>query len=178
MAYQLRERAPPTLADMQNISISVEANLIAKRNGARAKRRTTFKEELSAFEQKLDAIIKRMDRLGDRVETIKRNSSWEGQPSTPRNPNFRKNKNPNVGRVGPDQNIRSPFQENYAEASTSSEPIEDPHINLMGFDSEHQVFLTQEDQEAHNINQFQTKSGESFDFREGYDAVVYEVHKQ
>lgn len=48
----------------------------------------------------------------------------------------------------------------------------------MGLDSEHQVFLTQEDQEAHNFNQFQTKSGESFDFREGYDAAVYEVHKQ
>ena len=30
MAYQLRERAPATLADMQNIVVSVEANLIAK----------------------------------------------------------------------------------------------------------------------------------------------------
>ncbi|MEX5585768.1 hypothetical protein, partial [Pseudomonas lurida] len=30
---------------------------------------------------------------------------------------------------------------------------------------------------AHNINQFQTKLGEPFDFREGYDAAVYEVHK-
>jgi len=32
MAYQLRERAPPSLADMQNIAVSVEENLIAKRN--------------------------------------------------------------------------------------------------------------------------------------------------
>ena len=178
MAYKLRERAPPTLANMQNIAVSVEADLIAKRNRARAERRTTFKEEPSAFEQKLEAIIKGMDRLGDRVETIERKSSWEGQPSAARNPNFKKNQNPNVGRAGPDQNIRPPFQENYAEGSTSSEPIEDPHINLMGLDSEHQVFLTQEDQEAYNCNQFQTKSGESFDFREGYDATVYEVHKQ
>jgi len=30
MAYQLRERAPPILADMQNIAVSVEENLIAK----------------------------------------------------------------------------------------------------------------------------------------------------
>ena len=44
--------------------------------------------------------------------------------------------------------------------------------------SEQQVFLTQEDLDDHDINQFQTKSGESFDFREGYDAAVYEVHKQ
>ena len=48
----------------------------------------------------------------------------------------------------------------------------------MGLNSEQQMFLTQYDQEAHNFNQFQTKSGESFDFREGYDTVVYDVHKQ
>jgi len=103
MVYRLRERAPPTLADMQNIAVSVEANLIAKRNRARAERRTTFKDEPLAFEQKLDAIIEGMDILGDRVETIERKSSWEGQQSnTLRNPNFRKNQNPNVGRAGPD----------------------------------------------------------------------------
>ena len=91
MAYQLRERDLATLADMQNIVVSVEANLIAKRNRARTERRTTFKEEPSSFEKKLDAIIKGMDRLGDRVETIERKSSWEGQTSNIRNPNFRKN---------------------------------------------------------------------------------------
>jgi len=48
----------------------------------------------------------------------------------------------------------------------------------MGLNSEHQIFLTQDDQEAHTYNQFQTKSGESFDFREGYDATVYEIHNQ
>ena len=81
MAYQLRERAPLSLANMQNVVVSVEANLISKRNRARTERRTTFKEEPSAFEKKLDAIIKVMDRLGDRVETIERKSSWEGQTS-------------------------------------------------------------------------------------------------
>jgi len=48
----------------------------------------------------------------------------------------------------------------------------------MGLNSEQQIFLTQEDQDDHDINQFQTKSKESFDFREGYDAAVYEVQKQ
>ena len=178
MAYQLRERAPPSLAGMHNIAVSVEENLIAKRNRARNERRTTFKEEPSAFEQKLDAIIKGMDRLGDKVETIERKYSWEAQVgNTTRNPNFRRNPNLNSGKIGPDQNIRPPFQENYAEASTSSEPTEDTQINLMGLKSEPKIFLTQDDQEAHNFNQFQTKSGESFDFREGYDATVYEVHK-
>jgi len=102
MAYQLRERAPQTLADMQNIAVSVEANLIAKRNRARAERRTTFKEEPSTLDQKLDAIINGMHRLGDRVENVERKSSWDGQQSnTIRNPNFRKNQNPNIGRASP-----------------------------------------------------------------------------
>lgn len=48
----------------------------------------------------------------------------------------------------------------------------------MGLNGEQQVFLTQEDQHDDDINQFQTKYGESFDFREGYDTIVYEVHKQ
>ena len=48
----------------------------------------------------------------------------------------------------------------------------------MGLDSEQQVFLTQDDQQAQECKQFQTKFGESFDFREGYDTTVYEVHKQ
>lgn len=48
----------------------------------------------------------------------------------------------------------------------------------MGLDSEQQIFLTQEDQETQSIKQFQLQSGESFDFKEGYDTIVYEVHKQ
>jgi len=120
-----------------------------------------------------------MHSIGDRVETIERKSSWEGQQSnTIRNPNFRKTQNPNIGRASSNHDIRPPFHENYAEASTSSEPTEDTHINLMGLNGEQQVFLTQEDIDDHDINQFQTKSGESFDFREGYDAAIYEVHKQ
>ena len=142
MAYQLRERAPLTLANMQNVDVSVEENLIAKRNRARAERRTTFKEEPSALEQKLDAIINSMHSLGDRVGTVERKTSCDGQQgNTIRNPNFRKNQNPNVGRASPDQDIRPPFQENYVEASISSEPTEDTHINLMGLNSEQKNFL-------------------------------------
>jgi len=116
MAYQLRERAPQSLAKMQNVAISVEANLISKRNRARAERRTTFKEEPSAIEQKLDAIINSMHSLGDRVGSVERKTSWDGQQANAvRNPNFRKNQNPNVGRASPDHDIRPPFQEAYAE---------------------------------------------------------------
>lgn len=50
MAYQLRERAPSTLEDMQSIAISVEANLISKRAKARSERRIPLKEEPLVFE--------------------------------------------------------------------------------------------------------------------------------
>ena len=126
---------------MQSIAVSVEANLISNWAKARSERRIPLKEEPSAFEQKLDAIIKGMYRLWDRVETIERKSPWDGQPSnTGRNPNLRKNQNPNIGKTGPGQNIRPPFQENYVEASTSDEPTEDTQINLMGLNNEQQVF--------------------------------------
>ena len=142
-------------------------------------RRTTFKDEPSAFDHKLDAIISGLQRLGERVENVERRSSWEGQQSnTIRNPNFRKTRNKNVGRSSPDHDIRPPFQDNYVEGSTSSETIEDTHMNLMDLKGEHKTFLSQEDQNERDCNQFQTKSGESFDFKQGYDTTVYEVHKQ
>lgn len=120
-----------------------------------------------------------MKILGDRVESVERKAPWEApQNNPPRNPNFRRNPNPNVGRTNPDPEIRPPFQENYAETSTSTKPNGDPEINLMGLDGESQVFLTQEDHEDEEIKLFQSKSGESFDFKQGYDTAVYEVHKQ
>lgn len=51
-------------------------------------------------------------------------------------------------------------------------------MNLMDLKGEHQIFLTQEDQDEHDCNQFHTKTGESFDFKQGYDTAVYEVHKK
>jgi len=137
------------------------------------------REEPLALDQKLDGIIQGMHSIGDRVGTIERKSSWDGQQNNVvRNPDFSKNQNPSVGRASPDHDISPPFQDNYVVASTSSEPIEDTHINLMGLKNDQHAFLTEEDQDYHDVNQFQTKSGESFDFKQGYDSTVYEVHKQ
>ena len=93
-------------------------------------------------------------------------------------PKFQKESKPKCRRASPNHDIRPPFQENYIEASTPSEPTEETHMNLINLKGEQQIFLTQEDQDDHEINQFQTKSGESFDFKQGYDSAVYEVHKQ
>lgn len=48
----------------------------------------------------------------------------------------------------------------------------------MGLSNKKQVFLTKEDQQAHILEQFHNQSGESFDFKEGYDIAIFEVHKQ
>lgn len=100
MAYQVRERAPRILEDMQSITVSVEANLISKRAKVRSERRIPLKEDSSSFEHKLYAIIKGMDRLGDRVETIETKSPWDGQPTNiGRNPISKKIKIKTLGRL-------------------------------------------------------------------------------
>lgn len=53
MAYQLRERYPVTLEDMQKIAVSVEANLLAKRARKKAKKKVTIKEEVFTSDQVL-----------------------------------------------------------------------------------------------------------------------------
>ena len=53
MAYQLREREPTTMEDMQKIAVSVEGNLLTKRARAKAKKKVTLKEESSSVDQLL-----------------------------------------------------------------------------------------------------------------------------
>lgn len=48
----------------------------------------------------------------------------------------------------------------------------------MGLDDEVVVFLTQDDQELHMPWQLQIQSRESFDYKQGYDYAIFEVHKQ
>ena len=57
MAYQLRERDPTTLEDMQKIVVSVEANFLARRARTRAKKMVTVKEEASPSDHKMDTLI-------------------------------------------------------------------------------------------------------------------------
>ena len=48
----------------------------------------------------------------------------------------------------------------------------------MGLDDEDVVFLTQDDQELHMLHQLQIQYGESFDYKQGYDYAIFEVHNQ
>ena len=117
----------------------------------------------------------------DRIEIMERKPQWDNQQQGPqiRKPNFRKNPNTNKSREGPlDQQIRPPFQENYVENSHQNEEDEDTQINLMGINDGNTIFLTQEEQELCMLQQLKLQSGESFDYKQGYEFAINEVHKQ
>lgn len=48
----------------------------------------------------------------------------------------------------------------------------------MGVNNVDSIFLTQEEQELYMLQKLQLESGESFDYKQGYESVIYEVHKQ
>ena len=146
MSYQLRERKLETLEQMKNIAVSVEANLLAKRERMRNEKRVTIKEETSTSYSKIYSLAKAMEKMMDRLESMERKPQWDNQQQGPqiRNPNFRKNTNTGKSRESaPDQQIRPPFQENYDESSHQNEDDEDTQINLVGINDDNTIFLTQ-----------------------------------
>lgn len=63
LAYQLRERNPDTLEDMQKKIISVEENLLDKKSKMKAERRGGVKEEASTpSNTKMDTLVKKWKR--------------------------------------------------------------------------------------------------------------------
>ena len=64
MMYQLRERDYLTLEDMQKGVVSVEANIIEKRNRLRSEKRVTYKDDTtpSTSDPKYDSLAKNMER--------------------------------------------------------------------------------------------------------------------
>jgi len=111
MSYQLRERNSQILEGMQRDVVSIEANLQAKRARMRIEKRVTFREEAFTFvaEAKIDSLVRTMERMMERININKNTPTQEN-----RNPNPTRNPQHNKQR-GPDQQIRPPFQENYAE---------------------------------------------------------------
>lgn len=47
----------------------------------------------------------------------------------------------------------------------------------MGLDDEGTNFMTRDDQELYMLQQLQTQTGESFDYKQGYDYAIFEVLK-
>ena len=48
----------------------------------------------------------------------------------------------------------------------------------MGINDDTTIFLTQEEQELYMLQQIQLESGESFDYKQGYEYAINEFHKQ
>lgn len=105
---------------MQRGDVSLEVNLQAKRARMRIERQVTFKEEAStsAVEAKIDSLVRTMERMMERININDRNVPRENTPTQRnQNPNRRRN-NPQIrqrDQRGLDQQIRPPFQDNYAE---------------------------------------------------------------
>jgi hypothetical protein len=126
MSYQLRERNSATLEHMHKSVVSVEANILAKRERKRIERRVMIKEEpsTSSSDAKLDSLARAMEKMMERLTITNRNPPRENQAAPQiRNQNFRRNP-PQIRQRelrdqreqrGPDQQIRPPLQENYAD---------------------------------------------------------------
>jgi len=71
MAYQLRERDPATLEEMQKNALSVEANLLIKKSKIKPEKlekKVTIKEESSSSSYgKLDTLINTMEIMMDKM---------------------------------------------------------------------------------------------------------------
>ena len=118
---------------------------------------------MSNSDSKLDSLARAVERMMERLTVSDINPPREN-PLAPqvRNPNFRRNppqirqRDPRDQREqrGPDQQIRPPLQENYAdEGGEVIEELEDTHINLMGIHDNKSIFLTQEEKELFLLNQ-------------------------
>jgi hypothetical protein len=187
MYYQLRERNDATLEEMQKSAISVEANLLAKRARQRTEWRVTIKEEPSTSnnDSKLDTVVRSLALLLERSSISDRNPPRDDTPTPQiRNPNFRRNP-PQIrqrdqrDQRGPDQPIRPPLQENYADdGGEANEELEDTHINLMGIHDNDAIFLTQEEQELFLLNQTKVSEEAEDAGQQTYENDILEVHRQ
>ena len=85
MAYQLWERDPTTLENMQKNAVSVEENLLAKTARMKTKKKVTIKEETSSLDVKADNILWKIEKMfdwltvADKPETTIRNPNFRGQ---------------------------------------------------------------------------------------------------
>ena len=123
-------------------------------------------------------FAKTLERMMDILDHIEIKPQWDNQQQI-KNPNFRKNNNSGKAKESaPDQTIRAPFQENYAKCSQNNDEDEDSINHLMGIDENNTIFLTQEDQELFELQQLKLDSSESFDYKQGYEFSINEIHSQ
>ena len=118
MAYQLRERDYNTLEDMQKGVVSVEANLIERREILRAEKRVTYRDDsvASTSDPNYDHLSKNVERLQKMIEKMVVSVSNQNRNQNHnQNQNFRRNNaTPNRQRES-DQQVIPPFQEKFLD---------------------------------------------------------------
>ena len=105
---------------MQKGAVSIEANIIKKRNRLRLQKRVTYKDDLlpsaSTFDTKIDNLVKVMERMLEKINLSDRVPPREPQnnQNRNRNQNYRRENNQDKQKEN-DQQIRPPFQQNYVD---------------------------------------------------------------
>lgn len=124
MAYQLRERDATTLEDMQKNTVSVEANMLAKRARMKTKKKVTIKEEASSLDVKADHILQKIENMfdwlmiADKPETTIINPNFIGQQQ----PQFRiKQTEQKAPDQSSQQQVKTPLQQNYLHGMESED---------------------------------------------------------
>ena len=100
----------------------------------------------SSSNAKIDNLVRVMEIMLDKINLNDRVPPRENQINPQkinRNPNFRRDPIQDIQRDN-DQQIRPPFQQNYVdqEEERETERLEENHVNMIGSDSETDVFLT------------------------------------
>ncbi len=75
MAYQLREIDLATLEEMQENTLKVEANFLAKKDKLMVEKRVTIKEEPSSSTStgyKIDSLFRTVEKMMDRISIADR----------------------------------------------------------------------------------------------------------
>ena len=140
MDYQLRERDPLNLEDMQKGALTVEVNLMEKKARMRNEKKVSFREEStpstssSKMERMMEEMMKKMSIL-ERAQASQNQSAPQNRnQSQNQNQNFRRNQPQNRPR-DLDQEIMPPFHQNYvSEVEETIEKIEEDDINMLGLD--------------------------------------------
>jgi hypothetical protein len=156
-------------------------------------RRVTIKEEPSTSnnDSKLDTVVRSLALLLERSSISDRNPPRDDTPApqirTPISGETLLKSDKEIpgdqrdqrDQRGPDQPIRPPLQENYADdGGEVNEELEDTHINLMGIHDNEAIFLTREEEELFLLNQTKVSEEAGDEAQQDLENAILKAHRQ
>jgi hypothetical protein len=189
----LRERRSNTLGAMMSDVIEVEVNLMASgkikqnfdRNGKNPQGDAQPSTSRSS-DEKFDLMMKTMERLMERMSMENKPATREKNDFQPRNQNFRRAPVPQIRkrdqRDQGDQQIRPPFQKNYANEDFDQmiqdqmHCCDDTNTYVFLTKGEHDQFMDVND--GFMLENDDTLSSETKEFRKGYHNAIMQFQKK